>query len=93
MQGVLVRVVVSRLGEEKTLFCSMAATSAGFVVLSFSTSLHLLAPALTLIAIGYGLAVPCLTTLFSHVPVEQGIMQVRARTPIWPYGPPSARAV
>ena len=32
-------------------------------------------PALTLIAIGYGLAVPCLTTLFSHVPVEQGIMQ------------------
>ena len=44
-------------------------------MLSYSTSLALLAPALTLIAIGYGLAVPCLTTLFSHVPVEQGIMQ------------------
>ena len=75
VQGVLVRVIVSRLGEERTLFCSMLCTSAGFVVLSYSTSLALLAPALTLIAIGYGLAVPCLTTLFSHVPVEQGIMQ------------------
>ena len=36
-----------------------------------------LAPALTLVSVGYGLAVPCLSTLFSNVPMEQGIMQVR----------------
>ena len=29
----------------------------------------------TCIAIGYNLAVPCLSTLFSHVPVQQGVMQ------------------
>ena len=75
VQGVLVRVAVGRLGEEKTLFLSMAATSAGFVVFSCATSLHVLAPALALIAVGYGLTVPCLSTLFSNVPVEQGIMQ------------------
>ena len=75
VQGVLVRIVVGRLGEEKTLFVAMACTSGGFVLLSCATSLHLLLPALTLIAIGYGLAVPCLTFLFSNVPVEQGIMQ------------------
>ena len=75
VQGVLVRMIVGRLGEEKTLFLAMGATSGGFVLLSYATSLHLLLPALTLIAIGYGLAVPCITFLFSNVPVEQGIMQ------------------
>jgi len=34
-----------------------------------------LAPCLSLIAIGYGLAVPCISTLFAEVPVEQGVMQ------------------
>ena len=75
VQGVLVRVVVSRLGEEKTLFAAMAATAGGFILLSLARSLTLLVPALTFIAIGYGLCVPCITTLFSHVPVEQGLMQ------------------
>ena len=75
VQGALVRVVVSRLGEEKTLFAAMAATAGGFILLSLARSLTLLVPALTFIAIGYGLCVPCITTLFSHVPVEQGLMQ------------------
>ena len=75
VQGVLVRIVVSRLGEEKTLFVAMAATAGGFVLLALAQNLTMLVPALTMIAIGYGLCVPCLTTLFSHVPVEQGIMQ------------------
>jgi len=75
VQGVLVRITVGSLGEEKTLLLAMACTSGGFVLLSVAKSLELLVPALSLIAIGYGLAVPCLTTLFSNVPVEQGIMQ------------------
>jgi len=75
VQGVLVRVTVRSLGEERTLFVSMVAESLGFIVLSYAKGLTLLIPALSLIAIGYGLAVPCLTTLFANVPVEQGIMQ------------------
>ena len=75
VQGVLVRVTVHHLGEEQTLVLAMAATSAGFGLLSYATDVLLLAPALTLIAIGYGLAVPCLSALFAQVPVEQGIMQ------------------
>jgi len=75
VQGVLVRVVVGCCGEERALLIAMAATALGFVALSVTSDLTLLVPALGLIAIGYGLAVPCLSTLFSHVPVEQGIMQ------------------
>jgi len=75
VQGVLVRVTVRTLGEERTLFVSMVAESFGFIVLSYVRNIYLLVPALSLIAIGYGLAVPCLTTLFANVPVEQGIMQ------------------
>ena len=75
VQGVLVRVTVAALGEELTLLFAMGATAAGFTLLSYTTSLVLLVPALSLIAVGYGLAVPCITTLFSHVPVEQGVMQ------------------
>ena len=75
VQGVLVRVTVAYLGEEQTLVVAMAAVSSGFGLLSYATNVVLLAPALTLIAIGYGLAVPCLSALFAQVPVEQGIMQ------------------
>ena len=53
----------------------MAATSLGFAGLSYVTSVMTLVPCLALVSIGYGLAIPCLTALFSHVPVEQGIMQ------------------
>jgi len=75
VQGVLVRVTVATLGEERTLVVAMAATASGFGVLSYTTSAVTLVPALTLVAIGYGLAVPCLSALFAQVPVEQGIMQ------------------
>lgn len=75
VQGVLVRVTVHKFGEEQTLVLAMAATSCGFGVLSYATDVVLLAPALSLIAIGYGLAVPCLSALFAQVPIEQGIMQ------------------
>lgn len=75
VQGVLVRVVVSRLEEGRTLLLAMMAVSAGFVFLSYAFGLATLVPALGLIAIGYGLAVPCLSALFSDVPVEQGVMQ------------------
>ena len=75
MQGVLVRFVVSRVGEERTLLIAMAATSLGFAALSYVHSVYELAPALALVSIGYGLSVPCLSTLFSNVPMEQGIMQ------------------
>jgi hypothetical protein len=75
VQGVLVRVVVRWLGEERTLFVAMASTAGGFALLAATHNLQLLVPALSLIAVGYGLTVPCLTTLFSHVPVEQGVMQ------------------
>ncbi|KAL3895611.1 MAG: hypothetical protein SGPRY_013470, partial [Prymnesium sp.] len=71
VQGVLVRLVVSSCGEERTLAISMTAIALGFLVLSVAHSLQVLIPALALIAIGYGLAVPCLSTLFSLVPVEQ----------------------
>ena len=54
---------------------AMVCTAGGFILLSFVKSLPVLVGALTLIAVGYGLTVPCLSTLFSHVPVEQGIMQ------------------
>ena len=75
VQGVLVRVVVAALAEERTLMLAMSATCVGFVLLSLATNLYGLVPALGCIAVGYGLAVPCLSALFSHVPVEQGIMQ------------------
>jgi DHA1 family tetracycline resistance protein-like MFS transporter len=75
VQGVLVRFVVSRIAEERTLLVAMATTSVGFAGLSYVTSVYSLAPCLALVSIGYGLAVPCLSTLFSHVPIEQGIMQ------------------
>lgn len=63
------------LGEERTLLLAMMAESAGFIVLSYTANLPTLILALVLIAIGYGLAVPCLTTLFANVPVQQGVMQ------------------
>jgi len=75
VQGVLVRFVVSRVGEERTLLIAMASTSLGFSSLSYVHTVYQLAPALALVSIGYGLAVPCLSTLFSNVPMEQGIMQ------------------
>lgn len=75
VQGVVVRVVVTRLGEERTLLLAMVCTSLGFVGLSFAKSLLMLLLPLGCIAIGYNLAVPCLSTLFSHVPVQQGVMQ------------------
>ena len=75
VQGVLVRFVVSRIQEERTLVVAMAATSVGFAGLSYVTSVMTLVPCLAFVSIGYGLAIPCLTALFSHVPVEQGIMQ------------------
>ncbi len=75
VQGGLVRIVVSRLGEGRTLLLAMLSTSAGFVLLSTARGLAVLVPALALIAIGYGLTVPCLSALFAAVPVEQGVMQ------------------
>ena len=75
VQGILVRVTVHTLGEEHTLVVAMASTASGFALLSYATSLVLLVPALSLVAIGYGLAVPCLSALFAEVPVEQGVMQ------------------
>jgi len=75
VQGVLVRVIVARFAEERTLMLAMASTSVGFCLLSLASSLVMLVPALGCIAVGYGLAVPCLSALFSNVPVEQGIMQ------------------
>ena len=71
VQGILVRLAVSACGEQRTLSFSMASTAFGFVALSATSSLDGLLPALAFVAIGYGLAVPCLSTLFSHVPVEQ----------------------
>ena len=58
---------------------AMAATAAGFLALSMTTNVWMLCGALSLIAIGYGFACPCLSTLFSNVPVEQGVMQVTGR--------------
>ena len=77
VQGVLVRMIVPRVGEGRTLFIAMMATSAGFGLLSTAGifGIQALLPALGLIAVGYGLAVPCLSALFAGVPVEQGIMQ------------------
>ena len=57
MQGVLVRFVVSRIGEERTLLIAMATTSLGFSSLSYVHSVYELAPALALVSVGYGLAV------------------------------------
>jgi dipeptide/tripeptide permease len=65
-----VRVTVATLGEERTLVVAMAATASGFGVLSYTTSAVTLVPALTLVAIGYGLAVPCLSALFAQVGVR-----------------------
>lgn len=39
VQGVLVRVTVRSLGEERTLFVSMVAESLGFIVLSYAKGL------------------------------------------------------
>jgi len=75
VQGVLVRFVVSRIQEERTLVVAMASTSLGFAGLSYVTSVYTLVPCLAFVSIGYGLAIPCLSALFSHVAVEQGIMQ------------------
>lgn len=75
VQGALVRMVVPRLGEAKTLLLAMGATAAGFCLLSYARALPLFAAALTVIAIGYGLAVPCIASLFAAVPIQQGVMQ------------------
>lgn len=39
VQGVLVRLTVRSLGEERTLFVSMVAESLGFIVLSYAKGL------------------------------------------------------
>lgn len=75
VQGVLVNLCVSAMGEERTLVVAMTSTSLGFALLSYATGVYILIPALSLVALGYGLAVPCLSALFANVPVEQGIMQ------------------
>ena len=90
VQGALVRIVVGALGEERTLVVAMAATAAGFPravdddqrVDAVWRCHH------PLIAIGYGFACPCLSTLFSNVPVEQGVMQVTRRHRHQPPPPP-----
>jgi len=42
-----------------------------YAALSLVASTLSLVPCLAFISLGYGLAVPCISTLFSHVPVEQ----------------------
>ena len=130
VQGVLVRVVTTAVGEERTLLLAMVSTALGFSALSYAPpeldpnpnpnpapapapaqtlalvptstltlaptstltptltlaptryvkTVYHLAPALALVSVGYGLAVPCLSTLFSNVPMEQGIMQAHTLT-------------
>jgi len=75
VQGVLVRVINGSLGEQRTLVLAMACTSLGYAGLAAVASVASLVPCLGLVSLGYGLAVPCISTLFSHVPVEQGVMQ------------------
>mmetsp|Transcript_18073 Transcript_18073/g.48609 ORF Transcript_18073/g.48609 Transcript_18073/m.48609 type:complete len:669 (+) Transcript_18073:174-2180(+) len=75
VQGVLLRVVVRYAKDGNTLYVGLLSTALGLTMLAVSRSSAVLALSLALITTGYGLAVPSLSALFSHVPMQQGVMQ------------------
>ncbi|KAG8464981.1 hypothetical protein KFE25_012344 [Diacronema lutheri] len=75
VQGVLLRIVVRCAQDGNTLYMGLLSTSLGLSMLAVSYTPPLLGLSLGLITVGYGLAVPSLSALFSHVPMQQGVMQ------------------
>lgn len=75
VQGVLLRLVVAAARDGSALCLGLLATSLGLALLSAAHSAPLLVLSLGLITVGYGLCVPSLSALFSHVPMQQGVMQ------------------
>jgi DHA1 family tetracycline resistance protein-like MFS transporter len=63
VQGGLIARASARLGSARTLRLALVANAAGMVVLAAATSWPVLVPALVLLTVGQGLAIPSLTTL------------------------------
>ncbi len=63
VQGGIIGKVTARLGSARTLRLALVANAAGMVVLAAATSWPVLVPALLLLTVGQGLAIPSLTTL------------------------------
>ncbi|BAI62451.1 MFS transporter [Methanocella paludicola SANAE] len=70
-QGVLVGVLIARIGEARTVLAGMAVSAAGFLLINVSWELLTIMLSSSLIAIGVGLATPCLNSLASKATDEE----------------------
>ncbi len=70
-QGVLVGLLIARIGEARTVLAGMAISAAGFLLINASWELLTIMLSSSLIAIGVGLATPCLNSLASKATDEE----------------------
>jgi len=70
-QGMLVGVAIARIGEGRTVLAGMAVSAAGFLLINVSWELMTIMLSSSLIAIGVGLATPCLNSLASKTTDEE----------------------
>lgn len=70
-QGVLVGFLIGRIGEGRTILTGMVISAAGFLLINISWELLTIMLSSSLIAIGVGLATPCLNSLASKATDEE----------------------
>lgn len=75
VQGVLLRIIMARISEGQALVWAMFVTSFALIGMGYCDSEVMFMVYLILISVGYGLTVPNLSALFSHVPLPQGAIQ------------------
>jgi multidrug resistance protein len=70
-QGLLVGFMIGRIGEGRTVLAGLAVSAAGFFLINLSGELLTIMLSSSLIAIGIGLATPCLNSLASKATDEE----------------------
>ena len=70
-QGMLVGFLIGRIGEGRTVLAGMAVSAAGFLLINMSWELLTIMLSSSLIAIGTGLAMPCLNSMTSKATDEE----------------------
>jgi MFS family permease len=70
-QGVLVGYLISKIGESRTVMTGMVVSAAGFILINLSGELVTIMLSSSLIAVGVGLATPCLNSLASKATDEE----------------------
>lgn len=70
-QGILVGFMIGRIGEARTILAGMIVFAAGFLLINLSGELLTIMLSSSLIAIGSGLATPCLNSLTSRATDEE----------------------